>query len=111
MLLRAPSRRKSPLGEILPLTDQLENAPFEKGAREVKFGAVQMTPGVNVAIRIGVRARTGSSARFFWSTTRPRSAFSASSNGAVAATVTVSDWATTCRGTSDLAAWATVTWR
>src|SRR5437773_1574548 len=104
MLLGAPSSRKSPLGEILPLTDQLEKAPFEKGASELKFGAVQMTPGVNCAIMIGARARMGSSARVFWSTTRPRSAFSESINGAVAATVTVSDWVPTRRETSSVAA-------
>ena len=65
MSLGAPSSRNSALGEMLPLMDQLEKAPFEKGASELKFGAVQMTPGVKVAISIGTRARIGSWLRFF----------------------------------------------
>src|SRR5260221_11100100 len=99
MLLGAPSSRKSPLGEMLPLTDQLEKAPFENGARELKFGAVQITPGVSVAMRIGTGARTGSSLRFLWSPTRPRSAFSASSGGDVETTVPASDWVPPGSGT------------
>ena len=74
--------------DVLPLIDQVVRPEFENGVRSYR-GLVGVTPGDNVANRIGVRVMIGSSARFRVATTPPRSAFSASSRGASAPTVTV----------------------
>src|SRR4051812_21743276 len=85
----APSSRNSVLTDVLPLIDHVVRPELENGVRSYR-GLVGTTPGASVASRIGVLVTIGSSARALVSTTAPRSAFSASSRGVLAVTVTVS---------------------